>query len=428
MIDRRSLFRIGAAASAWALGGGRVERWIGDAGRREHDRSPRPNVARVERDSRSGDDRTLVILQLYGGNDGFNTLVRHGNDDYRRARPNLAIPRASVLPLDDERGLHPSLRRTREWWDRGAVAFVEGVGSDRTNLSHFKSDAVWQSGAAGVTEMRTGWIGRWLDQRIEADLADGRPEPSSLTAISIGRDVLPVALRAARARPPTIPDLDAFTRERDGCALDQAPVMRGESRAQRELLEEDVVLRAALEARTKLARASELPALADYPGTEIGRNLRSVGKVLRAGLGTRVVYTTMASFDTHTFQAEEHARLLHELDEALNAFLHDLRAQGRLERTLVITQSEFGRRLAENGVGVEAGTDHGRASVSFALGAVHAGFHGAAPSFADLDADGNVRAPIDFRRVYAGVLRDWLGADPASVLAAGVEPLPFVRG
>jgi len=141
MIDRRSLFRVGAAASVWALGGRRAERWL--SGARSRDATLACDVPR-----RATVARTLIVVQLYGGNDGFNTLVRIGDDDYARARPNLALSRASVLPLDDARGLHPSLKRVREWWDRGHVAFVEGVGSDRTNLSHFKSDAVWQAGAA----------------------------------------------------------------------------------------------------------------------------------------------------------------------------------------------------------------------------------------------------------------------------------------
>jgi uncharacterized protein (DUF1501 family) len=363
-------------------------------------------------------------VQLYGGNDGFNTLVHFDDDAYHRARPNLALKKSATLPLDASRGLHAKLPHLRAWWDRGAVAIVEGVGSSATSLSHFQSEAVWEAGGRAAARARTGWIGRLVDARIER----GLDEASPVAMVAVGRDVLPASMRAARVTPPAIPDLGEFTRARPKCALDDVAVADGASSADRRLYACDRTLRAALSARERLADAARARPLVDYPGTEIGRNLEAVGLILRAHLGTRVVYTTMQSFDTHAFQRDDHTRLLAELDDGLNALLWDLDAQGALDRTLVLTVSEFGRRLAENGVGNECGTDHGRASILLALGGVAGGILGERPSFSDLDEDGNVRAHVDFMRVYATAIERWFGADVETVLGARHAPLDFVGG
>jgi uncharacterized protein (DUF1501 family) len=263
-----------------------------------------------------------------------------------------------------------------------------------------------------------------MDQRIERGLDVASP----VSMMAIGRDVLPQSLRSERVVAPAIPDLASFVRARATSPLDALPMPSGNTAADLRLGECEATLRSALDARNKLADAARASALVEHPGTEVGRTLESVAKVLRAGLGTRIVYATMASFDTHAAQRDDHGRLLHELDEALNALMWDLHAQGALERTLIVTISEFGRRLAENGIGAEAGTDHGRSSVLFALGGgIVPGFFGAPPAFDDLDADGNVRATVDFRRVYASIIERWFGGDVPSILDVPVEPLSFVR-
>ncbi len=314
--------------------------------------------------------------------------------------------------------------RIREWWDGGRVAIVDGVGSERTTLSHFRSEAVWEA-SGDARDLRTGWLGRVMDQRIER----GLDAPSPVGMMALGRDVIPRSMRSARIAAPAIPDLDDFVRERKRNPLDAALAVRGSSAGEARLRECEDTLRAALAARERLAEAVKQPSLVGHPGTEIGRALAGAAKVLRASVGTRIVYATLGSFDTHAFQADDHRKLLHQLDEALNALLWDLHAQDALDRTLVVTISEFGRRLAENGVGSEAGTDHGRSSMLFVLGGgVRPGMYGAPPSFTDLDADGNVRATTDFRRVYATIVERWLGADSTAVLGEALEPLAFLGG
>lgn len=362
--------------------------------------------------------RRLVVLELFGGNDGLNTLVPFEDDRYHRARPTLALTRKDVLVLDELNGLHRTLARTRRWYDAGCVAIVRDVGYPEPNLSHFASRDVWSCAASEVQPRSEGWLGRGAQAGGLAELGQ----------LALGSDVAPRLMRGAGAAPSAVPDLASFrfdlrgTLSRpEGEARLRAFARLGESEAGAgtETAYVSEALGRARRASELLSRAPRASRPAEYPGGTLGRDLAAVADVIAADLPSRLFHVQHQDYDTHTRQAGRQAQLLAELDLAVDAFLRDLRAQGRLEETLVLVVSEFGRRVAESGIGGDAGTDHGAASLTLLLGgAVRGGLHGEQPDLEHLDEVGNQPYRVDFRSVLRCALEDWLGLDARVVLGA----------
>jgi len=401
-LDRRELLALGAgSAAALAL---------------------RPLWARAAAAAPAG-ERALVVLELNGGNDGLNTLAPLGDELYRRLRPRLALGRENLLGLDRDIGLHPSLARTRTWFERGSAAAIQQVGYPGPNLSHFHSQDVWHSAQVTGARPACGWLGRWRD-------AQAGEEP--LAMLAVGPGVLPYALRGRRVFAPSVADLAAPAPSGDHAESQAREAVLAAFEAPAETDDPELRLvrsHAALarESRRRLASAAGRRRGADYPTTRLGHDLALVADVLAAGLPLRVAHVMQQGYDTHVRQLQTHARLLAELDLAVDAFLTDLRSLGWLEHTLVICTSEFGRRAAENGIGADAGTDHGAASALLAFGgSLRPGIHGAPPDLERLDADGNLPHAVDFRQVYATVLERWLGADAESLLGAPFEPVDLL--
>lgn len=357
--------------------------------------------------------RTLVVVQLRGGNDGLNTIVPHTDDRYYRARPDLAIPAGRILPLDDHHGFHPALARTARRYAEGQVAVIQGVGYPAPNLSHFRSQDIWDAADDRHPLPATGWMGRDCD-RLAGPL-------SPLNMIALGRDVLPHAMRAEHALACAVPSLERYR-------IQAAPQGSGDAEvdARRRAIEAlnppdtggalQPLAAAAAAARASidaLAQVAADEAQVEYPRSKLAAELALTARMIASGMPVRHVYVTQDGYDTHAAQAGAHRGLLATVDGAIDAFLRDLAAEGLEDRALVMTVSEFGRRLKQNGVGAEAsGTDHGAASMQLLYGPmVRAGRIGAALDLDDLDNDGNPRHRIDFRCVYAGILEDWLGGD-----------------
>ena len=358
--------------------------------------------------------RILVVLQLSGGNDGLNTVVPFRDEEYARVRPNLGIGRDKVLKLSDAMGLNPALKGLAALHERGRLAVLQGVGYPNPNRSHEVSTAIWHTARFDLDEHRGyGWLGRALDEA--APPASGTP-----SAVLAGSDPLPGALFARRAVSATVDTLDEYALADLG-ALDAAPPSTGVST-------EDYVRRTTLEARSTVARLRELAKVAGkeapYPTTELARRLRLVALMIQAGLETPVYYAVQPGYDTHILQLEVHRRLLSELGDAVHAFFQDLEANGLAERVLLVTFSEFGRRVAEN---ASFGTDHGTAAPMFLVGGgVRAGLHGDAPDLSAL-VDGDLAQSLDFRAVYATLLEGWLGLRSASALDGTFAPLPLLK-
>lgn len=373
--------------------------------------------------------RRLVVVQLRGGNDGLNTVVPRRDPRYEALRPVLALPRRNLLGLDADNAFHPNLKRLASWYERGRLAVVHGVGYPHQNLSHFCSQDVWDAARTDESRPTEGWLGRWA---LQAWAAAGEPgDPPPALVLACGGEV-PLALRTARWLPPAVAELEGFRLQAGGSdggrgRVEAIAALHAGGDDDPDLARVHRTVRAALDVGQRLERLRG-PRAARYPGSDLGRALELVGRGIAGGLDARVYHAVLDGFDTHTRQLEEHGRLLTTLDAALDALLSDLEAQGELERTLVLTVSEFGRRPAESGIGSAAGSDHGAASLLFlAGGTVRPGLHGNQPDLEALDPIGNPRHDVDFRRVYATVVEGWLGGDAESVLGRRFETLPLLE-
>ncbi|HEY8506388.1 MAG TPA: DUF1501 domain-containing protein [Gemmataceae bacterium] len=405
---------------------------------------------------RSKKDTVLVVLEMTGGNDGLNTVIPYADDLYHKARPTLRHTREQVVRIDDHIGLNPGLRPLEPLLGRGEVAVVQGVGYPNPDRSHFESMDIWQSADPG-RQTRSGWLGRGLGvMKLRAGAIPG---------VHVGAEQLPLALSGASTGVPSIHpsrpyDLELGTRppiansygapfaqfNPDGTLA--VPSDEPHHKARRNLIEElanlppekgseltQFVRRAQLQTYANIERLRKImeedfkaQRSGNRPGYansgELGRNLSLVGQMIAADFGTRVFYLSLNGFDTHSEQRQQHEQLLQQIATAVAGFFEQLRRAGQAERVLLMTFSEFGRRVQENG---SKGTDHGAGSCLFVIGpGAKGGPVGAHPSLADLD-NGDLKHHTDFRRVYATLLEQWLGCDSAAVLGGRYEPVPLLK-
>jgi uncharacterized protein (DUF1501 family) len=392
----------------------------------------------------TGKDSTiLVILQLAGGNDGLNTVVPHASDYYYKARPKIGLAANSVLKINDHIGLHPSLAGFKDLYDAGQLSIVQGIGYPNPNRSHFRSTEIWQTASDAQKVQSYGWIGRYFDNACSgADptvgVSIGRQSPQAFSA----QTPTGISLENPRgyrfnAGPPRVngrvnDDETSFRRlnQPDDMADNSGATIgsvHGPTFHRGSVI--DFLERTALDAQVSSDKILDITRRiqnqAEYPGSQLANSLRLVAKLIGGGLPTRVFYVSQGGYDTHTNQAGQQQRLLKDLGDSVQAFVADLKAQRNLERVLVMTFSEFGRRVAENANG---GTDHGAAAPIFVVGAkVKAGLHGQYPSLAPADLEnGDLKYNVDFRSVYAGVLEEWLKTSSEPILGRKFNPLPLV--
>ncbi len=353
---------------------------------------PRSVGAAARGDSILLTDRVLVLVELKGGNDGLNTLVPYTEPEYYRLRPRLAIAPERVLPLDAQLGLNPALAPLWPAWREGELAFVLGVGYPKPNRSHFRSMDIWETASDSDEALDRGWIAQGLQVRAPGELPD---------VVILGGDDGPV--RGGSQRVIAVQDLERFTREAARLAPLDAAIGQSEALAH-VLAVRASVYRTGSEFQSKLGDLAS-PAT-DLPPTAIGRQLQRAARMLISGLDVPVLKVQIGSFDTHHNQSERQDRLLGQLAEALAAFRTTLSAAGLWDRVLVMTYSEFGRRVAEN---ASRGTDHGAAAPQLFLGGrVRGGLYGEQPTLTDLEC-GDLRYAVDFRRLYATVVERWWG-------------------
>lgn len=362
-------------------------------------------------------DRILVLIQLFGGNDGLNTVVPVNNAQYYEGRPTIAIPKSKTLRINDELGWHPSMKGFRSLYDQGQLAVVQGVSYPNPDRSHFRGTDIWLTATDADVLGSTGWVGRYLQT-----LAPGYPTelPAHPLAIQIGTQTSLGLLGSAGTMGISFRDPEEFYRLVNGGggagdvpSSDQTDTASGrEITFMRNIAKSaDVYAQVVKQANDKAGAV-----VADFPTTDLAGKLKVVSQLISGGLKTRVylVSWAAASFDTHANQTLTtdptlgvHANLLTELSEAVSAFMAELKSKGLQDRVSGMTFSEFGRRVAENG---STGTDHGTAAPLFVFGSqVKGGVYGSNPNLQDLDAIGDLKMQYDYRDVYASVLLQWFG-------------------
>lgn len=364
-----------------------------------------------QEDRHSDSERILVVVQLSGGNDGLNTVVPYRDELYAKSRPKLGIPSSDVIKLDDQLGLHPSLRSLEDRCSANRFTIVQGVGYPVPNRSHFESMDIWHSCHAKKDRTQSGWLGRWISEQ------DSNPSTDS-TAIHLGSEPLPLACQERGVQVPSLSSLEQMRLkskviDAQGLEMNSEKVASSEGSASLlDFVSTSTV--AALQVSERLEKILAQPdASGDFPKTAIGEKLRAVSRLILSGVKTRVYYVTLDGFDTHANQPDVHATLLRQWSEALSAFLSRLEQSGQQDRVLVMTFSEFGRRVSEN---ASQGTDHGAAAPMFLAGPrLPKIIQGPNPDLSDLD-DGDLKYKIDFRSVYAAVLDSWLGTDSRKAL------------
>ena len=375
----------------------------------------------------NGKDRVLVVLSLSGGNDALNTLIPYTNPLYKDYRPTLGIPEDQVLRINDEVGFHPSMVELKKFYDEGKVAVIQGVGYPHPSRSHFRSMDIWHT-CEPDTIGSEGWLGRTLKE-IDPD------GENVLTGVNFGRG-LPRALVAPGVPVASVGNIETYGvltgiagEEERSQALEvfarmYAPAI-GSGPVMDYMWETG---RAALKGADILKTAPEMySSTVEYGNNAIAQGMKGIAQVHFADLGSRILYTTSPynSFDTHSNQAGDHARLWRQVSESVEDFYEDLKEHNRGDEVLLFLFTEFGRRARDNG----GGTDHGTGGICWVIGDhVKGGLYGEYPSLnqGDLEDGGDLLHNVDFRSVYATMLEEWLGMDSKPLIGGSYEKMGFL--
>ena len=362
--------------------------------------------------------KNLVIIQLSGGNDGLNTIVPYCNDIYYKKRNTIAIKETDVIGLDDMQGLNPNMAALKEIYDQGWMSIINAVGYPNPDRSHFRSMDIWQTASDSNQFLTNGWIGRYLDATCQTN-------KNPYTAIEVD-DTLSLAMKGAKMKAIAVQDpnkLFQATRE---------PFFKNLVHSQNsEHLNEDnlgylykTMIETYSSANYIQSTSKTYNVTAPYPNTQFANQLKTVSKFINSGLQTRVYYVSLSGFDTHVGQQDQQGRQLKTYADGVAAFVKDLKQTNKLDDTLVMTFSEFGRRVEQN---ASNGTDHGTANNIMIYGGKlqKAGIYNPAPDLVTLD-NGDLKYQVDFRDVYATVLDKWLNVNNNLVLNKNFAGLDFI--
>ena len=372
-------------------------------------------------------NKVLVVLQLTGGNDGLNTVIPVRNDLYYKARPTLGLQRDKTLALRDDVGLHPTLTAFADAFHDGSLGILNSVGYPNPDRSHFRSMDIWQSASDSNQYRNTGWLGRYLDAQCppvpNGTFGRGRDCTAATQALEID-DTLSLALKGEQMNGMAMRDpklLFGLANER--FFRDAAGQHSSHHHEQADYLYKTMsaTLSGADHIAQKAGQRKNAPA---YPNSPLGKAFSTIASLILSNLDTKVYYVSHAGYDTHINQEMFQPRALKEVNDSVGAFIKDLKENGRFEDVLLVTFSEFGRRVSEN---ASKGTDHGCANNLFLFGGglKQKGILNDLPDLANLD-QGDIRHTVDFRQVYATLLQKWLATNPTEVLGGRFEPLKFI--
>jgi uncharacterized protein (DUF1501 family) len=361
--------------------------------------------------------KKLVIIQLSGGNDGLNTIVPYQNDIYYKSRPDIAIEKSKVLTLSDDLGLNPVMAGLKNVYEEGNLCIVNSVGYPNPDRSHFRSMDIWQTGSSSEEYLSTGWLGRYLDAQCTQTqcLPHYAIEVDDTLSLAVkGEKSKALAVQDAKklfqaTRPAFLKTIQAHTAhtEHDNVAYLYKTLAETVSSAEY------------LYDKSKVQKTT-----GEYPNNEFGKRMKSIAELILSGVQTQIFYVSLAGFDTHIRQNGQQDKLLEEYTKAITAFMQDCKTNSLLDNVLVMTFSEFGRRVAQN---ASNGTDHGTANQVFLFGnkLKKKGFYNAAPNLTDLD-DGDLKFTIDFRNIYADILKNWLETNPETILTKNFSSLGII--
>lgn len=360
--------------------------------------------------------KRLVIIQLSGGNDGLNTVVPFRDDLYHNARPTIALGKDDVLKLNDDIGLHSSLGPLKRLYDQGYLSIINNVGYPNPNRSHFRATDIWQTASGSEEYKQSGWIGRFLDNYGE----------HPYNAIEID-DSLSLALKGEEYNGIATKNPEALFKTAND------PYFRGVLNHYNDehLSEHNLgylyksMIAAESSAKYIYETTKTISSTQEYPNNQFGAQLKTMAKFINSGIDTKVFYSSLGSFDTHANQKGTHSRLLEIYAESIEAFVKDLKQQNTFKDTLILTFSEFGRRVKQN---AGHGTDHGSANNVFIVGEnlKRQGLYNDMASLSNLDANGDIKFEIDFRSIYATVLNKWLMVDDTKILNKNFMTLKFI--
>ena len=362
-------------------------------------------------------NKVVVILQLSGGNDGLNTVIPVRNDLYYKARPRLGITKDKALSLTDEVGLNPALTAFKELYDDGSLNIINSVGYPNPDRSHFRSMDIWHTASQSSEYWNNGWVGRYLDAQCK-----GCDKPTQAIEID---DILSLALKGDNIKGIAVKDPKRLY----GTANEKffKEVMKNHKQEAGEQSADYLykTMAETLSSADYIFQQSKMhPTKAEYPKSDLGNSMKTIASLIFSEINTKVYYVSLGSFDTHINQEAQQQRLFTEMNDAVKAFIKDLKANNRFDDVMLFTFSEFGRRVAQN---ASNGTDHGTANNMFLIsgGLKQKGLINELPNLADLD-EGDLKYKVDFKNVYATVLNKWLKANDREILAKQYEYLNFI--
>jgi len=362
-------------------------------------------------------NKVLVVLQMSGGNDGLNTVIPIRNDIYYRSRPKLGIEKQKALSLTDEAALHPSLLGFKELFDDGSLGIMNSVGYPNPDRSHFRSMDIWQTATDSKNYAYTGWLGRYLDAQCH-----GCDKPTQALEID---DVLSLALKGEMIKGIALKDPQRLYNTSHQNFFKDLLADHKSIGAEQPVDYLYKTMAGTLSSADYIFQQSKLrPSSQQYPKTGLGKSLQTISSLILSDINTKVYYVSLSSFDTHVNQQGQQDRLFTEMSDAVKAFVADLKSNNRFQDVLLMTFSEFGRRVSQNASG---GTDHGTANNIFLVsgGLKQKGLINEMPDLSDLN-EGDLKYKVDFKNVYATVLNKWLGADDKNILGKSYSLLAFI--
>ncbi len=367
-------------------------------------------------DTRSLGNKKLVIVQLAGGNDGLNTIIPFRNDIYYRNRPEISISKSSIIKATDELGFNENLAPLKNLYDRGFLTIINNIGYPNPNRSHFRSSDIWQTASDPNEYLNSGWLGRFIDS-YGGKAYSGIELDDSLSLIMKGN-----TLNGIATKNPAI----LFRNT-------QAPYFKKILNHQNDkhLSEHNLgylyktMIEAESSAKYIFENSKTYKNKAEYPNTSFGKQLKTTAQFINSNLESKVYFVSMGGFDTHASQKNKQNRLLKIYSDSMEVFVKDLEQNDTFKDTVILTFSEFGRRVKQNAA---SGTDHGAANNLFIIGKnlKKQGFYNEDPNLSQLDSNGDLKYTIDFRSVYATILDKWLEVDDKTILNRSFDKLKFI--